>query len=96
MYPCSICGLCCKSISNVDQLKKFDRGDGVCKHFDERTNLCLIYEQRPLVCNIEKSYYKNYQAHMTKTEFYIENSKICNFLQKNNMLNEKFNIIIGE
>jgi len=34
-----------------------DDGSGCCKYFDKKTNLCSIYEKRPIQCRITEGYY---------------------------------------
>ena len=52
MFLCDKCGLCCRNIDKVPQLKEFHNGDGICKFLTN--NKCSIYESRPLICNIDK------------------------------------------
>jgi len=96
MFPCTNCGLCCKNIKDVKELKNFDRGDGVCKYLDLKTNLCTIYEIRPDICNIDKMFEKKYFKYFTKQEFYKENAKVCNLLQEKYNLDEIFRVRIKE
>jgi Fe-S-cluster containining protein len=66
-FPCSGCGACCK---RVDKLTSFSKGIGELYNvdlsfpfkFDETgrcekltdKNQCSVYEERPLICNIEE------------------------------------------
>lgn len=95
MFPCTNCGLCCQSISEVKELKKFDLGNGVCKYFDFTNNICAIYDTRPDICRVDIMYNKKYHKFFTKKDFYIENAKICNLLQDQYNIDEKYKIIIG-
>ena len=47
MFPCTGCGLCCQNITNIEELKEYDLGNGVCKYFDSISNKCKIYDDRP-------------------------------------------------
>ncbi len=96
MFPCSCCGLCCQNISTVDELSKFDTGDGVCKYFDFPSSSCKIYETRPDICRIEKMYEKKYNKIFTKKDFYIENAEICNRLQEKYNLDDSYRIKLKE
>ena len=96
MFPCTGCGLCCQNISKVEELKSFDLGNGICKHFNSLKNECNIYDERPDICKVEKMFEIEYKKYFTKNEFYIENAKVCNALQKQYGLNKNFNVIIGE
>lgn len=96
MFPCSSCGLCCQNITNIAELKDFDLGNGMCKHFNSMTNSCNIYENRPDICRIDKMFEIKYREYFTKEEFYIENANVCNTLQDQNKIDEKFRVKIGE
>lgn len=96
MFPCSSCGLCCRNIDKVKELREFDLGNGTCKYLDIVSNSCVIYDTRPDICNIAIMYNKQYKQHFQKKEFYILNANICNHLQKEYSLHEKFKIQIGE
>ena len=54
-----------------------DRGDGVCMYFDETTRLCLIYDRRPIICNVDMFYQKYLCGVFTQEEFYEINYKSC-------------------
>lgn len=58
MFRCSKCDLCCKDILHlgIEEAKELDRGYGVCYFLDEETNLCDIYEDRPIFCRVEDLY----------------------------------------
>lgn len=83
-FPCNACGLCCRKVAQSKQTAWLDRGDGVCRHFDEQTYLCSIYAQRPLICRVEDYY----QAHLSKQfsweEFVNINVAICEQFQQEN------------
>ena len=48
-WQCKKCGSCCRFVFKTP----LDRGDGVCKHLEEDTNLCKIYDNRPDICKVE-------------------------------------------
>ncbi len=87
MFPCTMCGVCCQNISEIEELKEYDLGNGVCKYYDEISRECKIYDNRPDICNIEKMYESVYSKNYTKEKFYRLNAQVCNLLQ------EKFGII---
>ena len=62
-FPCDACGKCCRHVNLSEQTSYLDRGYGICHYFNESTNLCSIYETRPLVCRVE-DYYKIYLTHI--------------------------------
>lgn len=96
MFPCTKCGLCCQNIVHIKELKDFDLGDGVCKHFDTKNKSCKIYDIRPTICRIDKMYEISFHKYFTKNSFYRENAKVCNALQEKCNMNEKYKVIIGE
>ena len=73
-FPCIKCGLCCKKVNNVPKMSYLDRGDGICLHLKD--NICLIYSDRPFLCNSEKVYSK-YFSNMPKEEYYAIILKHC-------------------
>jgi uncharacterized protein len=79
-FPCNQCGLCCKQISHIEQLKGYDRGDGVCKYHQD--NKCSIYEERPLICRVDDMYEQVIYQYMSKEEYYDLNVKACLELQE--------------
>lgn len=57
VFECDRCGACCRHLNLFGSAYVWlDRGDGVCRNFDLETNLCKIYENRPLICNIKEGY----------------------------------------
>ena len=79
-FPCEKCGLCCKNIRFSSLAAELDRGDGVCKHLKD--NLCEIYSERPIFCNVEAYYEKYLSEKVSREEFYKLNKKICARLKK--------------
>ena len=83
MFLCDKCGLCCQHIPEIEELKNFHNGNGICIHFDKESYKCKIYETRPNVCRVEKMYDLVYHKEFkTKEEFYTANMTICNILKK--------------
>lgn len=96
MFPCTMCGLCCQNISEISELKDFDLGNGVCKHFDYNTRKCLMYEKRPDICQVETMYEKLFYRYVSKEVFYMENARVCNSLQDKYKIDSAFRIKIGD
>ena len=96
MFPCTKCGVCCQSISNIPELKNNDLGNGVCRYFDNLTNECTIYDTRPTVCRIDTMYEVKYNKYFTKQAFYLMNAEACNLLQMQFAINIKYKVKIGE
>lgn len=81
MFYCTKCGLCCRNVDLISELKEYDSGNGVCKFLTEE-NLCSIYDSRPDVCNVEKMYEVKYKFLYTREEYDRLNMKGCILLQK--------------
>lgn len=82
MFKCDCCGLCCMNLKMSDIYNDLNRGDGICRYFDVETKLCLIYENRPEKCNIDKIYEKYFYNELTREEYYELNYKACRLLKK--------------
>lgn len=81
LFPCDACGQCCRRVNYSEETAYLDRGDGTCRHLDDETHLCKIYETRPLVCRVE-DYYKQKLSHLYEWEEFVEiNVNICQKLK---------------
>lgn len=80
MFQCERCGCCCRNLNKSDIYAMLDRGDGICKYL--KGNDCTIYENRPLLCQVDKSYDSMFSTLMTREQFYKINKKVCKVLQK--------------
>lgn len=81
MFQCDCCGMCCMNLSKSSIYSDLDRGDGICKYFNLDTKLCNIYENRPIKCNIDKTYELCFKESMSRNEFYNLNYEACNKLK---------------
>ena len=81
MFPCEKCGCCCR-LAGRFPIDGIVSPDGICQHLDKKTNLCTIYEKRPIFCNVDASYEAYYKERMSREEFYELNKKECLRLQK--------------
>lgn len=81
-FPCEKCGDCCRSLDLNPLFQDLDNGKGVCIYLDENTNLCKIYESRPLKCNIDKSFTHYYYKYFTKEKYYELNLIVCKLIKK--------------
>ena len=88
-FKCTKCGACCKYISNIEEVKHMDRGDGVCKYYNEETRECLIYDFRPDICNMEKWYEKKRKKEMTWEQYLEKNYEACKVLEEYDKEQEK-------
>ena len=79
MFECDRCGLCCRSLKEIDILSPLNRGDGVCRYLEN--NLCSIYNDRPIICRVDDCYEKFFKNIMTKEEYYTLNYESCKLLK---------------
>lgn len=80
-FTCDKCGLCCSHLKDFGPpYENLDRGDGVCKNFNEETKLCNIYEQRPILCRVEDGY-KQFFSHIPYEEYVEKNLLGCQALK---------------
>ena len=77
IFPCERCGQCCRRVGQTIIARHLARADGVCKFLDEATNLCTIYETRPIFCRVDEFYEKNLSHEMSREEFYRINKELC-------------------
>ena len=77
MFNCDKCGLCCMKINQSSIYLELDRGDGICKFFNLRDHLCSIYDNRPVICNIDKMYQMYFSTKLSLEEYYDLNYKAC-------------------
>lgn len=80
-FMCDQCGLCCKNLSTSILYTDLNRGDGICKFFDEKTNLCSDYENRPLKCRIDEMYEVFYKDKLSLYDYYKLNYSGCENLK---------------
>ena len=80
-FPCNGCGKCCELVDRSPETARLDRGDGVCRHFDETSRGCAIYASRPLVCRVQDYYVQHLAERLPWPEFVRINQEICASLQ---------------
>ena len=80
MFKCTKCGICCRNIGEIPELAEYHKGDGVCIYLSE-DNLCMIYQTRPDICNVEKMYTLRYKDIMTKEVYDKVNMEGCLLIQ---------------
>lgn len=93
-FECDMCGLCCQNLKLSKLYADLDRGDGVCRNYDEATHRCLIYATRPIICNVEEYYQKYLSRTMTKKDYLALNYAACKKLKQgvlNNATGRKSN-----
>ena len=74
-YPCRQCGSCCKHVDLLEEMKSFDRGDGICKYLNEN-NLCSIYKERPNLCN-GQYVYEHFYSDISVAEYHKIITDLC-------------------
>ena len=80
-FPCNKCGACCRNIRNSDLTQFLDRGDGICKYYNDALKLCSIYESRPNICRVEL-YYKEHLVNDMSWDSYVNiNLEACKTLR---------------
>jgi Fe-S-cluster containining protein len=72
-FPCKACGKCCQHTQGHPHL---DRGDGICRHYDEQTRFCAIYDNRPVACSVEKAAVR-LEGVMSAKVFYMAQANAC-------------------
>lgn len=82
MFNCEQCGACCRNVGKTELGKQLALPNGICKYLNQKTNLCTIYKDRPIYCNVDKYYEKYLSDKISKQEFYNMNKKECDKLQK--------------
>lgn len=81
MFKCEQCGCCCRNIGKAPWAVHMALPSGACKYLNQENNLCSIYKDRPLYCNVDAYYTKYLSKEMTREEFYAVNKKECKRLQ---------------
>ena len=77
---CSNCkAYCCRVIGKI--LPELDRGDCACVHLTD-DNKCEIYDNRPLICNTVKLYYKYFKDKYTIEQWKEMNRQACEALRE--------------
>jgi len=94
MFPCTGCGLCCRHIENIEELKDYNLGNGTCKYLNTITNNCEIYDERPDICKVDKMFNLKYYRYFSKVNFYKKNAEICNSLQVIHKISKSYRVKI--
>lgn len=95
MFKCEKCGWCCRSLSHYKLYSDLDRGDGICRYLDTESNLCKIYQNRPLKCNVDEMYKNYFSQKMNRVDYYKLNYEACRKLQTNKGdINSVFNDVV--
>lgn len=91
-FPCTQCGLCCKQMDKVlsnptpfdwmqelvDDFPYQALSNGHCEML--HNNQCMVYEDRPLLCNLERTV-DELDIGFTKDQWFALNERGCEILQ---------------
>lgn len=80
MFKCDKCGECCRNLDKSPLYDQLHDGDGTCRYLEG--NLCSIYETRPVLCQVDKSYDLYFKDIMTRQEYEILNYEACKKIKK--------------
>lgn len=80
-FTCDQCGICCRNIGEIEELSSYHNGDGICRHLLPN-NLCSIYAERPIWCNVDLYYDRFLSDKMTRDEWHAMNAKACTGLRE--------------
>lgn len=73
-FPCTGCGACCRQLPPGSAL---NRGDGACRHHDEATRRCIVYAQRPLICQVDELYRQRLAVLLPRRVYYMLQAQAC-------------------
>lgn len=79
-FPCFECGKCCQNVHLSDETRYLDRGDGICKHFDDLTRHCSIYHDRPDICRVDVMFEQRFKYFYSWDEYVQKNLQVCMML----------------
>lgn len=57
------------------------RPDGVCRYLDDQTNLCTIYDRRPIFCRVDEGYEVYFKDKMSREVYYRKNLDMCRMMR---------------
>lgn len=83
MFECNKCGLCCRNIDKIPQLRDFHNGNGICIYLHD--NICSIYDNRPDICSVDRMYEMYFKNQYTRAEFYHLNKMVCEQIKNLNV-----------
>jgi Fe-S-cluster containining protein len=82
-FPCTKCGACCKLVpDSALQFFQLPRAkNGGCGHLND-DNSCAIYDTRPDICNVQKSWKQIHSKYITWDEYIELSLNACKVLEK--------------
>lgn len=83
-FKCQRCGACCKlvGLSVIPEVRELAKENTDACRYLTPDDLCSIYEERPIYCQVDGSYEQLIkQTGKTREEWYKENYKSCTYLR---------------
>lgn len=81
-FPCKSCGACCRRVPEVSAL---DRGDGACRYYDDNTRQCTVYDTRPVLCQVDKTFALLAEKdRISANTFYMTQALSCTLMDPDN------------
>ncbi|SHI29139.1 hypothetical protein SAMN02745671_00069 [Anaerovibrio lipolyticus DSM 3074] len=53
----------------------------MCKYYDAQQKLCSIYDERPIICNVDMYYEANLKGKIDRDTYYNTNYVVCEKLK---------------
>jgi len=100
-FPCTGCGICCTRVWMVKgNLTKEEfpyelKDDGSCEKLGP-DNKCEVYEDRPDICSIDRTFENKHSETMTRKEAYKMNAKLCNQWMKEKGIEDRIDMSVFE
>ena len=110
-FICTKCGLCCNMVKtykeNIDKFPSwvqelvnefpydYDKRTGRCSQLAD-DNTCMVYENRPDLCNIDKIYDRYHWNWPSRIDWYKQNNRQCNKMILYHRLPKEFFVDISQ
>lgn len=60
----------------------------MCRYYDKKHKLCSIYNERPVICDVDRYYEENLNGKIDREEYYKTNYVVCKMLKRNIVLDK--------
>lgn len=81
-FSCSKFSLFFERVDTISEGATLDCSNGVFRHYDEKTHLCLIHKKRPLLCRVAAYYDALQSTKLSREEWYWLNEEAIRRLQE--------------
>ncbi len=54
----------------------------MCKYYDEQSKLCSVYNERPVICNVDQYYETVLKGTVERAAYYSSNYAVCEKLKR--------------